>query len=250
MKSEKSIMSFKQKEIRERGFLFHLFNELKKVRADYSKVVDIGGYTGDNLILAAQEGIHFNSGLVIDPKPSAFYKSELRALNVKIIKGYAESLQLKSNSIDLVFLIEVIEHLIEPDKSIKRIHNILKDNGILALSTPNLACIWNRILLVLGFQPIFSEVSSVKVFGRPGKEVVGHLHIYTFSSIQEFLKYYNFEIISIKTLPLFKGGFLHEMTLPLLKGNFLLGIIESFFILLHPSFGSRIIIIAKKRKTK
>ena len=59
--------------------------------------------------------------------------------------------------------------------------------GILLLSTPNLAAWFNRGLLGLGIQPVFSEVSLRGIYGRPGHEVVGHLRLFTRRALVEFL---------------------------------------------------------------
>ena len=55
------------------------------------------------------------------------------------------------------------------------------------LSTPNLAAWFNRILLALGVQPLFTEVSRKRVFGRPGRQVAGHLRVFTWRALRQFL---------------------------------------------------------------
>jgi hypothetical protein len=75
---------------------------------------------------------------------------------------------------------------------------VLRTNGYLIISTPNLACWINRIVLSLGIQPIFSEVSYQKNFGRRLKILgtnshpVGHIRVFTFSAMKEMLSYYGF----------------------------------------------------------
>ncbi len=61
---------------------------------------------------------------------------------------------------------EVIEHLYNSDLVISEIYRILKRNGILILSTPNLASWINRLVLLLGYQPFSHDVSFIKGFGR------------------------------------------------------------------------------------
>ena len=55
------------------------------------------------------------------------------------------------------------------------------------LSTPNLAAWYNRVLLALGVQPVFTEVSLRGIFGRPGSVVAGHLRIFTRSALAQLL---------------------------------------------------------------
>jgi hypothetical protein len=60
-----------------------------------------------------------------------------------------------------------------------RARRVLRPGGVLLLSTPNLAAWFNRSLVLLGVQPVFSEVSLRRVYGRPGREVAGHLRLFT-----------------------------------------------------------------------
>jgi hypothetical protein len=68
-----------------------------------------------------------------------------------------------------------------------QVRRVLRPGGVLLLSTPNLAAWFNRGLVGLGIQPVFSEVSLRGVYGRPGHEVVGHLRLFTRRALVEFL---------------------------------------------------------------
>lgn len=52
-----------------------------------------------------------------------------------------DSLPLDDNTIDLVLFQEVIEHLYNSDLIMAEIGRVLKPNGLLILSTPNLSSI-------------------------------------------------------------------------------------------------------------
>ena len=104
----------------------------------------------------------------------------------------APSLPLAAGTVDVVVMSEVIEHLVDTDAAIEAAHRVLKPGGSLLLSTPNLASWYNRGLLALGIQPVFSEVSLRGVFGRPGSQVAGHLHMFTRRALVEFLEAYGF----------------------------------------------------------
>lgn len=110
------------------------------------------------------------------------------------------------NNVDLVLFFDVIEHLAATDKAIKNIHKMLKPNGMMLLTTPNLAAWYNRLLLLLGFQPHCTEVSDISIrFGCRFLEKIlgeteitnsaGHLRVFTYKALKEFLNYYDFEII-------------------------------------------------------
>lgn len=57
---------------------------------------------------------------------------------------------------DVVFAGEVIEHLLDDVKFIKNCKSVLKPDGILILTTPNLVFSLNRIIMFFGGMPLFS----------------------------------------------------------------------------------------------
>jgi SAM-dependent methyltransferase len=66
-----------------------------------------------------------------------------------------EPLCFESESFDVVFFCEVLEHLpISPRKLLKEIHRVLKKTGTLILTTPNFARLPNRVWLSLGRNPV------------------------------------------------------------------------------------------------
>ncbi len=108
--------------------------------------------------------------------------------------GLDIALPIRSASVDVVMMSEVIEHLVDTDSAIEEAYRVLKPGGSLLLSTPNLAAWYNRGLLALGIQPVFSEVSLRSVFGRPGSQVAGHLHMFTRRALVEFLAAYGLRV--------------------------------------------------------
>ena len=104
---------------------------------------------------------------------------------------------------------EVIEHLVDTDAALDEVFRILKPGGSLLLSTPNLAAWYNRGLLAVGVQPVFSEVSLRGVFGRPGSQVAGHLHMFTRRALTGLLAARGFDSIKVA------GARYHDVPRPL-----------------------------------
>ncbi|UFQ15431.1 MULTISPECIES: class I SAM-dependent methyltransferase [Streptomyces] len=102
---------------------------------------------------------------------------------------------------DAVLFSEVIEHLVDPDSALDELRRVLRPGGHLMLSTPNLAAWYNRGLLLAGVQPVFSEVSLRGIHGRPGKEVVGHLRLYTARALREFVAASGFRVVGLSGAP-------------------------------------------------
>lgn len=109
---------------------------------------------------------------------------------------------------DLIFAGEVIEHLRDPDYFVQEMHRVLKANGAVVLTTPNLASWHNRILLLLGIQPYNAEASSrdarigygpLKRFKNPG--TAGHLRIFTQKSLRDLFEMYGFAVEKMAGYP-------------------------------------------------
>jgi len=111
---------------------------------------------------------------------------------------------------DVVLFLEVIEHLVDTDTATSNVHTLLAPEGMMILSTPNLAAWYNRVLLLFGFQPHGTEVSYARYrFGcqfvgrmlgeKPGvsEATAGHLRVFTLRALKEFLAYHQFRILKI-----------------------------------------------------
>jgi len=65
--------------------------------------------------------------------------------DINLLCGSSSSLPFKNNSLDLVILQDVLEHLDNREKLINNIYNLLNDNGMIYLSTPNRFSVINII---------------------------------------------------------------------------------------------------------
>jgi ubiquinone/menaquinone biosynthesis C-methylase UbiE len=120
-----------------------------------------------------------------------------------------QALPVAAGVADVVIMSELIEHLVDTDTALDEAFRVLKPGGWLLLSTPNLAAWYNRGLLALGVQPVFSEVSLRGVYGRPGKQVAGHLHMFTKRALVQLLAARGFADITVA------GARYHDVPRPL-----------------------------------
>jgi len=76
---------------------------------------------------------------------------------IKVIKGsFLEKFPFEDEFFDVVFAGEVIEHTIDDKFFLEEIFRVLKKDGLLILTTPNLVSFGNRFLMVLGKMPRFA----------------------------------------------------------------------------------------------
>ncbi|MBT2368180.1 class I SAM-dependent methyltransferase [Streptomyces sp. ISL-10] len=163
-------------------------------------IVDVG--CGDGSAAATAAPILAGHRIVgVDWSQDALRRARPRLAHV--VRGELDrgGLPFADGCADAVLFSEVVEHLVDPDRALDEVRRILRPGGHLMLSTPNLAAWYNRALLLAGWQPVFSEVSLRGIHGRPGREVVGHLRLYTARALRSFLTASDFEVVTIAGAP-------------------------------------------------
>ena len=155
-------------------------------RTGVQRIVDVGCGDGSATHLVRNLDAR-NTVIGVDWSATAL--AQARARGLLVIQGEVDTagLPLPDGCADVVIMSELIEHLVDTDTAVDEVRRVLRPDGVLLLSTPNLAAWFNRGLVGLGIQPVFSEVSLRGVYGRPGHEVVGHLRLFTRRALVEFL---------------------------------------------------------------
>jgi SAM-dependent methyltransferase len=155
-------------------------------RTGAQRIVDVGCGDGSATSLVSDLDTR-NTVIGVDWSATALARARARGLLV--VQGGVDTsgLPLPDGCADVVIMSELIEHLVDTDTAVDEVRRVLRPGGVLLLSTPNLAAWFNRGLIALGLQPVFSEVSLRGIYGRPGHEVVGHLRLFTRRALVEFL---------------------------------------------------------------
>ncbi|MFX0199428.1 MAG: methyltransferase domain-containing protein [Candidatus Hodarchaeota archaeon] len=100
------------------------------------KLLDVGCSTGELLEAAQKKG--FSCWGVEPNKWACSFANKKRGL--KVINGELQKFSFESNFFDVVSYMEVIEHIPDPLGELREINRILKNDGILMLSSPNFGC--------------------------------------------------------------------------------------------------------------
>ncbi len=139
---------------------------------------------------------------------------------------------------DIICAADVLEHLVDPETVVNKFSRLLKPNGILIVSLPNIAFISVRLGLLCGNFP---------------KHDIGicdqtHLHWFTKSSTKIFLKRCGFDIVTVRpTVPPFQFIF---PNFPSSIQDLLYVFWYGLTLLRSTVFGYQFIYYAKKISTK
>jgi SAM-dependent methyltransferase len=163
---------------------------------DRPRILDVG--CGDGQLTGGAAAATGGGTLIgLDWSRAALEKARDKGLTLVQAEVDGGDLPFPEATFDVVMLNEVIEHLVEIDHAMVEARRVLVRGGHLIVSTPNLAAWFNRLLLLAGVQPVFSEVSREGVYGRPGSEVAGHLRLFTRRALGEFLPAHGFADVRI-----------------------------------------------------
>jgi SAM-dependent methyltransferase len=174
--------------------------EVLRERQGPQRILDVGCGDGAATGLVARFSAD-NHVVGVDWSTRAVRKASEYGFTV--VSGGVESpgLPIATGTVDVVIMSELIEHLVDTDAALAEAWRVLRPGGALLLSTPNLAAWYNRALVAFGVQPVFSEVSLRGIHGRPGRQVVGHLRLFTRRALVSMLHANDFERIEVAGAP-------------------------------------------------
>ncbi|MEZ0346059.1 MAG: methyltransferase domain-containing protein [Infirmifilum sp.] len=99
-------------------------------------------------------------------------------------------------------MFEVLEHIVNTDHVLEELYRVLKPQGVLIISTPNLASWINRLLILLDMSPYNYNVSFKYPIHGPKCNLApyGHIRLYTPKLLAKHLKAVGFQRVEIKGL--------------------------------------------------
>jgi len=218
-----------------------LSEEIVRRNNKINAMLDLGcGNRESTEVIARALNVKEVHGVDIDEKAL----KEAAARGIKVVKAdlNKDSLPFPSNYFDLVTMIEVIEHLYNTDHALMEVWRVLKPGGYLALTTPNLAWWVNRLVLLVGYQPYFTNVSLRYDVGKPMRNPLStgcrgeHIRLFTVRALRQLLEFYGFRIIKIRGAS--------DRLLPKL-----LFTIDKLIAKIRPQLGAHMVVLAIKTQT-
>lgn len=150
-------------------------------------ILDIGCHDGTFLSLIKKRNNNFYG---LDASDWAVSQSKKKDFDVRqFFFDDKTRLPFEDDFFDLIVAGEIIEHIYDTDFFLEEIRRVLKTNGKLLISTPNIASLGRRLLLFFGISPLI-ELSP----NEPGS--VGHIRYFTFKTLEKLLRKHRFKIAS------------------------------------------------------
>jgi methionine biosynthesis protein MetW len=132
-----------------------------------------GGYFGEEL---KKRGAREVSG--VDISARSVTEAQKRIDKAFVVDIQSEKTSFPDNYFDNIIFSEVIEHLLFPEKALQELRRILKKDGVLIITTPNLLVFSNRARMLFGK----FEYKDFTFFER------GHIHFFTVASLRKFIE--------------------------------------------------------------
>ena len=135
-------------------------------------------------------------------------------------------LQQKYN---VISALEVIEHIIDTDRFIENVRALLVDAGLFIITTPNINCLRNRVLVPLGYYPAELEY----------RNKVHHVRLYNVRNIIRQMQAHGFEVLAVEGVQMLPRSWITR--------NALARYVSEWLSKTFPSLSSNIILIARLR---
>ena len=120
-----------------------------------------------------------------------------------------QGIPFPSGSFDIVNANQVIEHVRRTDVLLREMRRVVKPNGLVCISTNNLASWHNVVSLGLGMQPMPMHVSDEIIVGNPlnpenrwGHRDLGrtHLRLFTARALSELAAHHGLAVEQIRSV--------------------------------------------------
>lgn len=110
-----------------------ILKEALKIKPDAKSILDVGAGIGLMVNESKKAGLN-----AVGIEPSKWLVSQAKnVFNLDIIEGIIPDERLKNQKFDIIFAVDVIEHLEEPIKFLIDLKTMLNDNGIMVIATPD-----------------------------------------------------------------------------------------------------------------
>jgi SAM-dependent methyltransferase len=147
------------------------------------RIVDVGCGDGAVSRLFLEAGQVFG----VDVVPEFVEKAVAQGIEARVADVSGDGLPFPADQMNVVYAGALIEHLYDPEFFLSECYRVLAPDGIVVLSTPNIASLTSRVRMLLGRGPKFYAPALSWEFG-------GHIRIFTAATLSELLHQCGFAV--------------------------------------------------------
>jgi SAM-dependent methyltransferase len=187
------------------------WDQLSKHMPDLEKlsVLDLGSGKGGFLIEAAKHGAHA-VGLELSEEyiQKANARAEEVGVSISVQQGRAEKMPFSDETFDFINMCEVIEHVDDPEQTLREVRRVLKKSGQVYISVPNRFGMRDQHFDLYGVNwlPRAFADAYINLFGKhkkygdrtAGLQRLADMHYYTFGAFVCFAKHLGFQSVDIR----------------------------------------------------
>jgi 2-polyprenyl-3-methyl-5-hydroxy-6-metoxy-1,4-benzoquinol methylase len=150
-----------------------------------TKVLDIGCSSGNfGKVLIDKKKCVVDG---IEPDQADFDEARKKLRNVYQLNVETDDLSLIDDRYDFIYFGDVIEHLVHPVETLRRVRTLLKEDGAIVFSIPNMSHLSVRLMLLGG----------KFMYGETGLLDKTHLHFYTHQEVQRVFSEAGYAIVDL-----------------------------------------------------
>ncbi|MGZ5030119.1 MAG: class I SAM-dependent methyltransferase [Methylobacter sp.] len=142
---------------------------LRLLPPDIGTLLDVGGGTGN----FARTFMAERGGRAILLESNAWAATVARTQGIEVLEGNFQSVQMTEHY-DCVAMLDVLEHLLDPLAALVKAHQVLRKQGVLLLSVPNVghwSVVWDLLEGKFDYQPVGILCNThLRFFTRQGLE--------------------------------------------------------------------------------
>jgi 2-polyprenyl-3-methyl-5-hydroxy-6-metoxy-1,4-benzoquinol methylase len=135
---------------------------------------------GDGMLTAMLKP-HFEKIVGVDASSVHLVAARKRLPDVEFHESLIENFN-SQETFDSIFMLDILEHVIDPVFVLKKASNFLKEDGVLIVQVPNANAINRRIAVFMGTLESCDELSPFDL------QVAGHRRSYTIMTLQNDIK--------------------------------------------------------------
>lgn len=171
---------------------------LERILGAPGALLDVGAGTGILMHLARERGWQ-PDGVDICPLTA---EKAAHEFDVRIAVGPFESHGFDGRTFDAVTMLDVLEHVVDPVATLRRVHALLRPGGAIAIAVPNQRCLLTVVV------DAYARLGGPRARGMLNRLYVPpHLHYFTPATLRAAVEAAGFRVVELRQGSVYLGRY-------------------------------------------